>query len=51
MIALTSLERMDRATSRPGATFADALEVSILLEVGTSPVLERMIDIYDWPRP
>ncbi|MFI6689130.1 hypothetical protein [Streptomyces sp. NPDC050485] len=50
MVAVSTQERMERAANRPGAGFADSLEASILLAIGTSPVLEQFIDAYGWPR-
>ncbi|MBV9024668.1 MAG: hypothetical protein JO362_12955 [Streptomycetaceae bacterium] len=50
MIGITTQERMERATSRPGASFTDGMEACILLGIGTSPVLEQLIDGYGWPR-
>lgn len=50
LVGITTEERMERATSRPGATFTDGMEACILLGIGTSPVLEQLIDAYGWPR-
>lgn len=64
MIGITSLERMDRAKvtrhkldaltawnpRKPAgpATFADAMEASILLGIGTSPVVRHLMDNHGW---
>jgi len=41
---------MQKAAGGPSATFADAMEASVLMGIGTSPVLEQLIDAYGWPR-
>ncbi|MDJ0345643.1 hypothetical protein QMK19_25965 [Streptomyces sp. H10-C2] len=52
LLAITSQPRIQDVMNRqPGASFAQAMEASILLGVGTSPVLEQMIDAYGWARP
>jgi hypothetical protein len=49
MIGITTRERMERATSRPGATFADGMEASILLGIRASSVVEMVMRSHDWP--
>lgn len=49
MIGLTTLERMQKATSRPGATFADGMEACVLLGIGSSSVLSTLMRHKQWP--
>lgn len=49
MIALTTQERMEKAATRPGASFADGMEASILLGIGSSTVVDMLMRNHGWP--
>uniref|UniRef100_A0AAU2JZ76 Uncharacterized protein n=1 Tax=Streptomyces sp. NBC_00049 TaxID=2903617 RepID=A0AAU2JZ76_9ACTN len=51
LLGLTTRERLERATAGPRASFAAGLEACVLVGVGTSPVLEKLITAYGWPWP
>lgn len=48
LVAVTTLDRMQRATSAPGASFADGMEASLLFGIGSSPVIEHLIHAHRW---
>ncbi|MEU8519979.1 hypothetical protein [Streptomyces sp. NBC_01216] len=50
LIGISSSRRMERAAAGGHATFADGIGACVLLATGASPVLERFIEGYDWPR-
>ncbi|MFF1712136.1 hypothetical protein [Streptomyces sp. NPDC058268] len=50
VIGVTTAKRLQAATSRPDASFADGMEACILLGIHSSPVLEQFIGLYGWPR-
>lgn len=50
VIGVTTTKRLQAATSRPDASFADGMEACILLGIHSSPVLKQFIDLYRWPR-
>ncbi|MEV4947778.1 hypothetical protein [Streptomyces sp. NPDC053755] len=50
LIGISSQERMARAVRGPEASFADGIDACVLLATGSSPVLDRFIDAYGWPR-
>ncbi|MGK5548664.1 hypothetical protein ACSNOH_28610 [Streptomyces sp. URMC 127] len=49
LIAVTSMERIDQAASGAVSPFASLMQASVLLTVGASPTLIRMISVYGWP--
>jgi hypothetical protein len=48
VVAVTTPDRMHRVNSRPDATSADAPDASILLGIGSSPVIKHLIDTHRW---
>ncbi|MFI2790896.1 hypothetical protein [Kitasatospora sp. NPDC018614] len=51
LIGVTTQQRLEKATSHPGASFTDGLEACVLLGIGSSPVLEQLMHLYRWPQP
>jgi len=49
MVGLSTLERMQRVNAKPGATFADALETSVVLGIGSSPGIAHLMASHGWP--
>ncbi|MFE2524652.1 hypothetical protein ACFXEL_10485 [Streptomyces sp. NPDC059382] len=50
LLGISTKARLDRVTSLPRSSFAAGLEACLLLGTGPSPVLERLITTYEWPR-
>jgi hypothetical protein len=50
MVAVTTQERLHKATAKPNADVSDALEASICLGIDRSAVLSVLCDSYDWPK-
>jgi len=48
LVAVSTLERMQAATNRPGASFADGMEAALLFGIGSSPVIEHLIGTHGW---
>lgn len=49
MVAISTLDRMHRAATRPGATMADGMEAALLVGVGGSPAIQQLIANHRWP--
>ncbi|KOU55121.1 hypothetical protein ADK55_13945, partial [Streptomyces sp. WM4235] len=50
LLGISTKARLGRVTSLPRSSFAAGLEACLLLGTGPSPVLERLITTYEWPR-
>jgi hypothetical protein len=50
VIAITTAGRLERATSAPGASFADGLDACIVLGIRSSPGIEHLMAMHGWPR-
>ncbi|MFJ9077294.1 hypothetical protein ACIRO3_18950 [Streptomyces sp. NPDC102278] len=50
LLGISTKARLDRVTGLPRSSFAAGLEACLLLGTGYSPVLERLITTYEWPR-
>lgn len=48
LIGITTVERLRRKTATPTASFADAMEASILLGIGSSPGLQYLTNVHGW---
>ncbi|MEU9802003.1 hypothetical protein [Streptomyces sp. NPDC051000] len=50
LLGISTKARLDRVTGLPRSSFAAGVEACLLLGTGYSPVLERLITTYEWPR-
>jgi hypothetical protein len=49
MVGVTSMARLHRVQSRPGASYADGLSACIPLGIASSPGITNLIDTFGWP--
>jgi hypothetical protein len=48
LIAVTSLERMQRASSAPDASYGSAMDAALLFGIGSSPAIQHLITTHGW---
>jgi hypothetical protein len=48
LVAVTSLERMQAASSAPGASFGSALDAALLFGIGSSPAIRHLLNSHGW---
>jgi hypothetical protein len=49
LVGVTTHQRMQKATSVPGATFADGMQACMLAGIGSSPGIEHLMRTHGWP--